>query len=225
MTNPDWIIGIDEAGRGPLAGPVAVGAVAMRFDDYNKEKLIAEKIHDSKKLTEKGREKWFEWMKAETKAGRMHYVVSLVSARTIDEHGIVSSIAAGIKNCLDKLEKKIAMVYLEAELPSKPLLDNLAHYAGQIEILLDGGLKAPDKFTNQKTIIRGDESEPIISLASIAAKVTRDAMMIELGKKFPNYGFEKHKGYGTKVHIEKILRHGISLEHRISFCEGITRQQ
>jgi ribonuclease HII len=85
------------------------------------------------------------------------------------------------------------------------------------KVLLDGGLKAPPEFKDQKTIIKGDEKEMVIALASITAKVLRDRKMIRLGKKYPAYGFEIHKGYGTKGHYEAIKKYGLLNEHRISF--------
>lgn len=86
-------------------------------------------------------------------------------------------------------------------------------------VLLDGGLRAPVHYTNQQTIIKGDEKELVIALASIVAKVTRDKRMVALAKKFPAYGFEKHKGYGTRAHYEAIKKHGITPHHRKSFLK------
>ena len=104
---------------------------------------------------------------------------------------------------------------LEALLPS-PFLDGL-----DCHVLLDGGLKAPESYKNQETIIRGDEKEPIISLASIMAKVTRDRHMGELALKHPLYGFEQHKGYGTARHYENLRKHGISPAHRKTFLKNL----
>jgi len=83
--------------------------------------------------------------------------------------------------------------------------------------LLDGGLHAPKEYTNQETIIKGDEKEMIISMASVAAKVVRDREMVEMAQKYPEYGLEKHKGYGTKAHYENIRKNGISPIHRVTF--------
>ena len=199
------IIGIDEAGRGPLAGPVAVGAVIMSRLHLAKikghrmsRKISLPKLRDSKKLSEGQREAWFEFLKAEKKKGNLNFAVALMSEKIIDEQGIVRAIKIGIKKCLKKLKAD----------PTRSL------------VLLDGGLKAPAEFINQRTIIRGDESEPIISLASIVAKVTRDRRMIQLAKKYPNYGFEIHKGYGTKKHYRAIKKLGISKVHRKTFLNS-----
>ncbi|MBI3634379.1 MAG: hypothetical protein HY228_02050 [Candidatus Yonathbacteria bacterium] len=91
-------------------------------------------------------------------------------------------------------------------------------------VLLDGGLRAPARYKNQKTIIKGDEKELVIALASIVAKVARDARMVKLGKKFPQYGFEKHKGYGTRAHYKAIKKHGITKHHRKSFLKNVIKQ-
>ena len=192
--SPQFIIGIDEAGRGPLAGPVAVGAVMSKNWQHSVLGVLP-KLKDSKKLSEKQREVWFEFLKQEKKKGNLNFAVSLVSEKIIDRQGIVAAIKIGIKNCLKKLK-------------AKPLI---------VSVLLDGSLKAPPEFTNQKTIIRGDESEPIISLASIVAKVTRDKHMARVAKKYPGYGFEVHKGYGTKKHYKALKKLGISVIHRRSY--------
>ncbi len=201
MKRIDHEIGIDEAGRGPLAGPVAVGVASFKTKDKRRLKRVFKKIRgkDSKKLTATDREKWFEIIKTEEEKGNLHFAVSFVGARTIDKKGIVFA----IKTALTQSLKKIG---------TNPKTT---------KILLDGGLHAPQKYQHQKTIIRGDESELSISLASIAAKVLRDRKMIRLAQKYPLYGFDKHKGYGTKHHCEQILKHGLSGEHRTSFLTRI----
>ena len=132
----------------------------------------------------------------------MDYSVAFVSNEIIDEKGIAYSIRFALRETLDKLK-------------INPL-DSM--------ILLDGELKAPEEFIFQQTIIKGDEKEPIISLASIAAKVARDRMMVEYSKKFPQYGFEIHKGYGTLVHRQNIEEYGLSELHRKSFCRNILQK-
>ena len=91
----------------------------------------------------------------------------------------------------------------------------------ETQILLDGGLRAPKEYKNQKTIIKGDEKELAIALASIVAKVTRDVLMVKLAKKYPGYRLEKHKGYGTKKHYQALKNKGISAIHRKSFLRGL----
>ena len=202
------IIGIDEAGRGPLAGPVAIGVVKVHKDHEKKiQRLVKEiKGKDSKKLSPIQREFWFEKIKEWKKEGVLDFHAALVSNVYIDTKGISSAIKTGMKKCLDKVNKEKGINFFE-----------------NCFIKLDGSLKAPAAFVNQKTIIKGDEKEWIISLASIAAKVTRDAHMKKLSRKYKEYGFEVHKGYGTKVHRELIVKYGISAVHRRSFLRFLNK--
>jgi len=187
-----YVVGIDEAGRGPLAGPVAVGAV-MFYSDTN---FNFKGLTDSKKLTPQGRQVWFEKIKQWQSEGKLRYSVSLVSHTIIDKKGVVSAVKVGIKRCLKKLEAD----------------------SEKVQVFLDGSLYASKEYKKQLTIIKGDEKIPVISLASIAAKVTRDKKMVELSKKYPLYGFEIHKGYGTFIHRKAIQNHGLSKIHRKTFC-------
>lgn len=186
------LLGIDEAGRGPLAGPVAVGAVV----------LLTHTLHfgglkDSKKLSVLARDAWFAKIKIWQKEKKIRYAVSLVSERIIDKEGIVYAVSLGIKRCLDKLHVSPRMV----------------------SILLDGGLKAPRQFQAQRTIIRGDEKMAVIALASICAKVTRDRYMARLSKRYPGYALDVHKGYGTQSHRQAIRKYGPSPIHRRTFLK------
>jgi ribonuclease HII len=190
-----WILGIDEAGRGPLAGPVSVGIVVL---PKNFDIKIFGKLRDSKKLSEKRRIEIFDLIKDLSKSGKLKYSVALVSNKIIDEKGISYSIRKGIEGVLEKLN----------------LGDSF------VKIFLDGSLKAPIQY-EQETIIKGDEKIPVISLASIVAKVTRDEYMKKKSADFKNYGFEIHKGYGTKKHIDKIKEFGLSNLHRKTFCKSI----
>lgn len=190
-----YTVGIDEAGRGPLAGPVAVGAVRIKAD-FDAKFFVG--IKDSKKLSAKKREEWFKRAEEARSAGILDWAVSLVSEKSIDRVGIVPAIRSGMKRCLEKLS---------AETTDR--------------IFLDGGLKVSEEFVNQETIIKGDEKIAIISLASICAKVVRDRYMTKLSVKYPVYGFDIHKGYGTKAHIAAIKKHGPAVVHRKSFLRNI----
>ncbi|CAN5124129.1 hypothetical protein BH11PAT3_BH11PAT3_0440 [soil metagenome] len=189
------IIGIDEAGRGPLAGPVAVGAVRIKCD-FNKK--FFKGIKDSKKLTEKERDKWFHLAVEAKKKNELDFAVTLISEKVIDKKGITAAIKEGMKKCLEKLEAR-----------------------HEDQIFLDGSLYAPKEFMHQETIIKGDEKIPVISLASICAKVTRDVYMKKIAKKYPKYRFENNKGYGTLIHIEAIKKYGTTSVHRQSFLKNI----
>ncbi|MCA9359159.1 ribonuclease HII [Candidatus Kaiserbacteria bacterium] len=190
-----WLIGVDEAGRGPLAGPVSVGLVKVATDfDWD----LIPGVNDSKKISEKKREKIFDIVKELEKQGLIEYSVQSVSAKSIDAKGIVPAIRRSIEAGIVKLALK----------------------SEECIIKLDGGLKAPEEFP-QETIIKGDSKEKVIGLASIMAKVTRDKYMEKIDGVYPEYGFAKHKGYGTKSHIEAIRKNGFSPEHRLSYCKNV----
>ena len=205
-TSIKTIIGIDEVGRGPLAGPVLVGAVCVEIGNIkvkNRQVTNSSDIslelkkffrgaRDSKKLSAKKREEIFQKIKQAGKFNLLQYIVINRGARIVDKIGINAAIVDCIAECLKKLKVR----------PKKSF------------IFLDGGLQAPKKFIFQKTIIGGDDKKMIISLASIVAKVSRDALMSRLAKKFPRYGFEVHKGYGTKKHRKAIKKFGVSSIHR-----------
>jgi len=189
-------VGVDEVGRGPLAGPVTVCAFAVK-ETFNTRFLDG--ITDSKKLSRQKREYWSRKLRNARREGDVFFAISSVSAREIDRKGIVKSIQAAIRTALRKLELN----------PNKS------------EIFLDGSLKAPIKFLHQKTIIGGDRKNKLISTASVLAKVHRDAYMTRLAIKYPVYSFEIHKGYGTRIHRKAIKRDGVCGEHRNSFCRNV----
>ena len=191
-----YVVGIDEVGRGPLAGPVTVCAFAMPID-FNAKSFG--KIKDSKKLKPKEREGIFCRLKELKKNKKVNYVVSFESSKLIDKIGIVPAIKKALGKSLEKLKLN----------------------PKECRVLLDGGLKAPEKYKNQKTIIKGDEKERVIAFASIVAKVTRDALMCRMAKKYPKYCFEIHKGYGTKMHYKNIKKYGICEEHRKCFLRKL----
>lgn len=190
------ILGIDEAGRGPLAGPVSVGVVKIS-ERFNK--FFFKGIKDSKQLTPEERELWFSLATEAKKKGELDFKVSLVSEKIIDRHGISYALRLGIKRCLSAL----------GALPDA-------------QVFLDGALKAPEAFKHQLTVIRGDEKIPVISLASICAKVIRDRKMVKLSKKFPGFNFHIHKGYGTLLHRQALAKYGLTAVHRKTFLKNLT---
>ncbi len=194
-----YVIGIDEAGRGPLAGPVAVGAVKISLGF---KKSFFKSIQDSKKLTESERELWFDLATEAHKKGELDFAVSLVSEKVIDRKGISYAIRLGIKRTL------LALGVSEDS-----------------QVFLDGGIKAPERFIHQTTVVRGDEKIPVISLASIVAKVTRDRKMVKLSKKFPEFSFHIHKGYGTYMHRQAIKKYGSTELHRKTFLKHLTKSR
>lgn len=210
----NYTIGIDEAGRGPLAGPVAVGVVMVPKDfDWG----LLPGVNDSKKLSEKKREEIFEAAKKLPASLRLQYAVSMVSAKQIDKIGIVPAVKLAMDRALKRLEKGAATFKNGATY--SPIDWTIDTY----KVLLDGGLTAPERFVDQETIIKGDGKEKVIGLASIVAKVTRDRYMRRRATlaAFAPYTLDVHKGYGTKAHREAIKTHGLSSEHRKSFCRNL----
>ncbi|MBI5798603.1 MAG: ribonuclease HII [Candidatus Yonathbacteria bacterium] len=212
-----YIIGIDEVGRGPLAGPVAVGAVCIYVEHHSGVKKLFPVVRDSKSLTPKMRVEWSEKIREAETLGYLFCSVSFVEPNMIDKKGLSYAIRTAMEKALKTLEH-----HLGVELPSSALsLGSSTPKLEEVMVLLDGGLRAPSHYPHQQTIIKGDEKELSIALASIVAKVARDKKMIALAKKFPAYGFEKHKGYGTRAHYEAIKKHGITPYHRKSFLKNI----
>ena len=179
------IAGVDEAGRGPLAGPVCVAAVIMPFEQ---DKII-EEINDSKKLTEKKREQLFEKIKNTA----ISCNIVFVDEKTIDSINILNATKLGMKQAIEGLSVKPELVLIDA-------------------------VKIDTCFPTE-SIIKNDAKSYNIAAASILAKVTRDKLMAELDKKYPEYNFKKHKGYGTKEHIENLKKFGKCEIHRNSFIK------
>ncbi len=197
-----FIVGIDEVGRGPVAGPVYVCAfIAEASAIEGIVSGIKAPLRDSKKLTHNMKEKWFEYLQDLAAQKKIRYVLSKTSAKEIDDLGIASCIRACVDNCLEKME-----IDLE-----------------NTKVFLDGGLHAHKKFI-QETVIKGDENIPVISLASIIAKVSRDREMTELAELNPEYAWENNMGYGTKAHMDAIRIHGTTPLHRISFLRNMTEK-
>ena len=177
------IVGVDEAGRGPLAGPVVAAACIFSRAYKNKE------INDSKQLSEKKREELFEVIKKDALA----YGVGIVSAEEIDKLNIYEATKKAMKEAINSLKHDYDLILTDA-MPLKGF---------DVEVV---------------PIIKGDAKALPIAAASIIAKVTRDHIMDELAKKYPEYGFEKHKGYGTKKHMDALKEFGpIKGVHRYSY--------
>ncbi len=184
-----FVCGVDEVGRGPWAGPIVAAAVIIKVPNFELKDLG---INDSKKLTEKKREELFEIL---TNDIGIDYFVSWVSAKVIDKNGLGKANQTVLRGAVDGLRKKI----------------------GKIDFVLVDGLEIKSLETSQESIIGGDERVLSIAVASIIAKVSRDRYMRNLARKYPEYGFEKHKGYGTRLHRDNLKKFGICPEHRKSF--------
>lgn len=180
------ICGVDEAGRGPLAGPVCAAAVILPKGE------IIEGVNDSKKLTEKKREALYDVIKEKAVA----YSIAFSSVEEIEEMNILNATMLAMKRAVEGLEVP-------------------ADYA-----MIDGN-KIPDLNIPAECVVKGDANSMSIAAASILAKVTRDRLCAEYETEYPQYGFAKHKGYGTKQHREMILKYGPCKIHRMSFLKNL----
>lgn len=204
MENIDWlkyeneafnngfecVCGVDEAGRGPLAGPVCAAAVILPRG------CIIEGLNDSKKLSEKKREQLFDVITEKAEA----YSIAMASEKEIDEINILQATFLAMRRAVGSLEIKPDFVIVDGN--RDPLL----------------GIKT-------MTLVKGDSLCESVAAASVLAKVTRDRYMLKLCEKYPEYQFQKHKGYGTKLHYEMIEKYGISDIHRKSFLKKLTGEK
>jgi len=182
------IAALDEAGRGPLAGPVVAACVIFRVDQKIGDEFA--QINDSKKLSFKKREALYLIIKN----AFLNIGVGICDNQTIDRINILQATFLAMKKALGAIKQKPDF------------------------IILDGGFKIPNLSLPQEAIIKGDEKILTIAAASIIAKVERDRLMLEFHKQYPRYGFDQHKGYGTKLHIERLKQHGPCPIHRLSFA-------
>ena len=185
-----YICGVDEAGRGPLAGPVCAAAVILPRD------LEIPGLTDSKKLTDKKRRELFPIIKEQAIA----YGIGFASEQEIDEINILQATFLAMQRAIDQLEGKADMALIDGNRQK------------------DFGLPAV-------TVVKGDSLSASIAAASVLAKVTRDDLMLEMAKEYPQYGFEIHKGYGTKAHYDAIHAHGTCPIHRRSFLKKFYENQ
>ncbi|MCD8005582.1 MAG: ribonuclease HII [Oscillospiraceae bacterium] len=185
------IVGIDEAGRGPLAGDVYAAAVVFDKD------TVIEGINDSKKLSAKKRDILFDVIKDRA----LKYSIATASVEEIEEINILEA----------------------AMLAMRRAYEGLGISSDNVVALIDGN-RSPNLPCMCKTVVHGDALSQSIAAASILAKVQRDRYMAELAEKYPEYQFEKHKGYGTKLHYEMIKKYGISPVHRKSFLKNLSEK-
>ena len=195
-----YVIGIDEVGRGPVAGPLVVCACARRVGVDVLSFFPKGELRDSKKLSEKVRLSIVEKLQPLVEVSDVIFGIGEISALQIDELGLTQAIKDALAVALKKVHKQ--------GVPQDTF------------IFLDGSLYA-DEMYQQETIIKGDEKIPEIALASIIAKVYRDTLMKKVADAYPGYGFESHVGYGTKAHYEAIKKEGLTPLHRKSFLTKV----
>ncbi len=189
------IVGIDEAGRGPLAGPVVASAVMLKEKISFQEKYLDEYhnlIRDSKTLSVLQRKKAFQFIQKNFFVG-----VGIISQKTIDRINILEATYLAMKSALTQLKRQMQKC--------------------EVLILVDGNQIIPNLSLKQKAIKNGDKKIKSIAAASIVAKVTRDKIMQKYALQYPQYNFDKHKGYGTKLHLEALQKYGPTPLHRYSF--------
>lgn len=174
-----------------MAGPLVVCAFCVERG----KSVLPKQVKDSKKMSAKQRENCVTEIKKLKNLGRADFSFASANNSTIDKIGLSKAVELSVRRAICRLKIK----------PS------------ECRVLLDGGLKAPEEFVFQKTIIKGDEKIKVISCASVLAKVRRDKLMERMARIYPKYGFEGHKGYGTKLHFSKIKKHGLTPIHRRSF--------
>lgn len=235
-----WIIGVDEAGRGSLAGPVTVGVILApanfaRMNGFRREVLPKKRgaqrlkkgalyseapLRDSKKLTARQREGWFRWIKKKEKEREIFFTTANVFPKTIDRINISCAADRAAEKAIEKVIKKsgsafrnIEVIYLDAGLRLNR------------NTLAKGAFAFGSKKRKLKTMVKADEKIPIVSLASIAAKVTRDSFMKNLDMKYPGYEFAINKGYGTHFHMDAIAKLGCSSVHRKTFLKFLRRER
>lgn len=212
------VVGVDEAGRGPLAGPVVAAAAALRQGTTNREQGTTDEeekewklIRDSKTLSEKQRDRAFEFVQEQFFVG-----VGIVHAETIDRINILEATFLAMREAVSSLRK---IIKNEDWIPGSSQGGQASRNDSDKKILLlvDGNMTIPNLSLPQEAVVGGDGIIRSIAAASIIAKVTRDRMMLEYDKEYPTYGFAKHKGYGTKVHMDALRKHGACPIHRMSF--------
>jgi len=228
------VLGVDEAGRGPLAGPVVAAAVLLKnslcHSGLDPESRIEQDgikilkqvqddkywnlVRDSKKLSEKQREKVFDFIHE-----NFHVGIGLCNHETIDHINILEASFLAMKKAVQNLKREIEKEKKDAALEVEPPIGGSTSKSDEkCIVLVDGNKAIPNFSMEQKAIIGGDRLVKSIAAASIVAKVTRDRMMMEAHEKYPQYGFDKHKGYGTKLHMDTLIQYGPCEIHRKSFA-------
>ncbi len=183
-----YICGVDEAGRGPLAGPVCAAAVILPMG------LILDGVNDSKKISEKKREALFDVITSNA----LSYSIAYATVEEIEEHNILNATMMAMKRAVEGLDVPADFAYID-------------------------GNRTPDLDIPTEFIIKGDARSMSVAAASILAKVSRDRLLLDYAREYPQYQFEKHKGYGTKVHTDAIKEYGPCPIHRLSFLKNILK--
>jgi ribonuclease HII len=215
----DFLVGVDEAGRGALAGPVVAGACVLARPFFTREDVLArtEEINDSTQLSAAGRAAQLKSIEALRAQGCLDFAVALASVEEIAAFNILGATRLAMLRALQALAARADGWELCPVEIGGPLFDT---EPAPVRCLVDGRPLRPFPYMHEG-LVQGDQRSLSIAMASIAAKVERDRLMCRLAEDFPAYGFEVHKGYGTQAHREALLRHGPSPAHRDLFLRKI----
>ena len=220
----DWLldysrlIGIDEAGRGCLAGPVVAGACVFSLKLFESPDALLRSalINDSKQLSTESRESQFTVLESLQAEGLIDFAVASGSVAEISEHNILGATRLAMQRAIEQLAQQAD----GWSLPQVAAADPLFNTASEVKVIVDGRPLKPFPYAHEG-VIKGDGESLSIAMASIAAKVTRDREMLRLAEKYPVYGFAQHMGYGTAAHRAALIKHGASPIHRELFLRKL----
>ena len=238
MPNPRWthdrklakeqlgVVGVDEAGRGCLAGPVVAGAVIIpaSFFDEARNRKATEEMNDSKQFDETTRGKLYERVMALGEQEKIYTGTGQASVEEIEEHNIVGATCLAMTRAMNMASEASSGLWQPKEKSSLELFEKKNENQKSWSVLVDG--RPMKKLPYQHNgLVKGDTKSLAIAMGSMLAKVTRDRMMRELHTKFPDYGFDSNKGYGAPVHLKALDKHGPTEHHRPRFLRNILSEQ
>ncbi len=225
VSGRSWLMGIDEAGRGALAGPVCAGAAAISARAYSNNTFLdaLESLDDSKKLSEKKREDLFKILCDIKNSGEIDFEASYASVAEIESLNILGATRLAMERSAralnDRLHLNLRLASAPATLFGESALDTSTGF-----VLIDGKPMKNFPFAHN-AVVKGDSSSLAIAAASIVAKVSRDRLMDELSREYPRFGFDEHKGYGTAAHLQNLMLFGSTDIHRPSFLKKIRAEE
>ena len=217
MADADWLIGIDEAGRGPLAGPVVAGACVLSSVVFDLETVLERSglINDSKQLSEASREAQYAVLCDLREEGMLDFETALGTVEEIAELNILGATRLAMRRAAEALAGRAQSWSLPELAAAGPLFAD-----HRVRVMVDGRALKPFPYVHEG-LVKGDAKSLAIAMASVAAKVVRDREMLRLAEVYPHYGFDAHKGYGTRAHRAALLEHGASPVHRALFLRKI----
>jgi len=221
VSGRSFVLGIDEAGRGSLAGPVSAGAVLIRQNLYVNPDFLAAlaDLNDSKQLNESSREDIFKKLEAFKLAGAIDFEAGFASVDEIEKHNILGATQIAMTRAAEALNTRNTLLLRRAGAASTLFGEGAADLSKAV-VLIDGRTMKKFPYAHQ-AIVKGDASSLAVAAASIVAKVSRDRLMGQLALNYPRYGFETHKGYGTPAHLQALLLYGACRIHRPSFLKKL----